>query len=514
MDEQCGGHRAPQIAGYRITRRLGEGGSATVWRARCLADDSAVAIKVLRDPVDDQALHEYTVLQHAVHEHIVGLRDVTVAHTATGSRTAVVLELLAGGSLATTIAARGHLSPGECVTILVPLARALQGLHNLGIVHGDLSAGNVLLDSTGRPVLADLGMSRLVDSDTDLDAHRYGTEGFVAPEVLVGGPPSAAADVYAVGALGWLALTGEAPGHIACRRRLGEAAPGTPPALIALIDACLDPDPHRRPDAESLAADAYQAAPAQALRLTVAGDIGAALTRRLRAPVAPLDARPALWDIDPDAVEQLPWWRRVRRPRRPPRPRSLGKHRRSAPSLGGWTTAAAAVAATILIAVPWPFAASADEPRAAATTRPSATAELAPADVLTRPSGPREQPVTTMKTLVAARSHVITARDPARLTEVDAPGSTVLASDQDLLRALAETGVYYEEVRWRVISASYLRGDRTTAVIRARVDADPYREVSRTGEIRDHPGRRGVTADYHLRWVDGHWRVSQVLTAR
>ena len=84
---------------------------------------------------------------------------------------------LAGGSLGQVVAQREHLTPGETVTVIAPIARALAGLHDLGVVHGDLSPGNVLLDSTGRPVLADLGFSRLT-GEAPGDVH--GTDGFFA----------------------------------------------------------------------------------------------------------------------------------------------------------------------------------------------------------------------------------------------------------------------------------------------------------------------------------------------
>ena len=112
-------------------------------------------------------------------------------------RVAVVMPHLLGGALDALVRARGHLSPGEVVTVLAPVASALGRLHDLGVVHGDVSPGNVLLDLDGRPVLGDLGLGHVVG---DVSPGVWGTDGYVAPEVLLGGDPTPASDVYALGA--------------------------------------------------------------------------------------------------------------------------------------------------------------------------------------------------------------------------------------------------------------------------------------------------------------------------
>ena len=192
---------------------------------------------------------------------------------------AVVLDFLEGGSLVSVLAARGHLSAGEAVTVLAPVARALAGLHAAGVVHADVSPGNVLLARSGRPVLADLGVSRLTG---EVPGETFGTEGFTAPEVEAGGQPSPASDVYAVGALAWACVTGGPPGPLGARRALAELAPGLPADWSDVVRDCLAPLAADRPSAAEAALRFFDAVPCEPLRLVAGEDEVSLLTRRIR----------------------------------------------------------------------------------------------------------------------------------------------------------------------------------------------------------------------------------------
>ena len=74
----------------------------------------------------------------------------------------LVLDYAPGGSLAELMASRGSLGAGETVTVLTPVAQALAYLHGHGFTHGDVSPGNVLFTAHGKPLLADLGVARMV----------------------------------------------------------------------------------------------------------------------------------------------------------------------------------------------------------------------------------------------------------------------------------------------------------------------------------------------------------------
>ena len=98
------------------------------------------------------------------HPHVVRLRGVHGVDDAL----VLVLDLAPGGSLARLLATRGTLSPGEVVTLGVPLAQALAAVHAQGLVHGDVTPANVLFAADGRPLLGRPGRRR---------AHRPATRG-------------------------------------------------------------------------------------------------------------------------------------------------------------------------------------------------------------------------------------------------------------------------------------------------------------------------------------------------
>ncbi|HEY5076799.1 MAG TPA: protein kinase, partial [Acidimicrobiia bacterium] len=134
------------LPGYDIEELLGFGGSGEVWRAREVASGDRVALKRLRaanstEPLAVERLQrEAALLATVSHEHIVRLRSVVP----TDDGLVLVLDYAEGGSLAAVLAARGRLSAGEVVTIGAPLAQALADVHARGLVHGDVTPGNVV----------------------------------------------------------------------------------------------------------------------------------------------------------------------------------------------------------------------------------------------------------------------------------------------------------------------------------------------------------------------------------
>jgi len=146
------------LAGYDVDQLIGFGGSGEVWRARELATGHVVALKRLRGATPtsiegDPLRREAALLASVQHEHVVALRAVVP----TDEGLVLVLDYASGGSLAALLAARGRLSAGEVVTIGAPLAQALSDVHSRGVSHGDITPSNIVFDSDGKPLLADLG---------------------------------------------------------------------------------------------------------------------------------------------------------------------------------------------------------------------------------------------------------------------------------------------------------------------------------------------------------------------
>ncbi len=273
----------PVVPGYALGTRLGTGGSAVVWAGTRDRDGTPVAVKVVTVGAGEQAdaaVRELGVLARVDVEGLVRFHEA-VSLPGQDRRVALVLDHVGGGSLQGVLAARGTLSVGESVTVLAPVAKALAGLHAAGVVHGDVTPGNVLLERTGRPLLADLGVARFVG---EAPGEAVGTEGFVAPEVVDGGAVTPAADVYAAGALAWWCVTGQVPGPASWRAPLESLAPGLPEAWCETTTQALASDPAARPSAAQLALAWFDAAPCEPLRLVVGTDETSLLTHRLRRP--------------------------------------------------------------------------------------------------------------------------------------------------------------------------------------------------------------------------------------
>jgi len=281
---------SPRVPGYVVGELLGRGAVGAVWAASRVSDGRQVAVKVVpvAHPEQTHAVaRELAVLGRVEVDGLVGFHEA-VGLDVEPPAVALVLDLLDGGSLERAVRARGHLSVGESVTVLVPVARALAGLHALGVVHGDVTPANVVLELSGRPFLTDLGVARLAgEAPGGEGGYLWGTAGFVAPEVREGGAATPAADVYAVGALAWWCVNGSAPAPGALRPPLTEVAPGLPTAWSEVTTQALLGDPALRPTAAELALAYFDSAPCEPLRLVVGKDETSLLTQRLRRPSVP-----------------------------------------------------------------------------------------------------------------------------------------------------------------------------------------------------------------------------------
>jgi serine/threonine protein kinase, bacterial len=234
-----------------------------VWRGRDREIGDLCAVKVLRPEfaVDPAAVtrfvRERTALIRFRHPNVVTLRDMIVE----GDRLALVMDLVNGGDLSTYRQNRGGTLPAaEALELTAQICDALAAAHAAGIVHRDLKPANVLLDA-GQVKLADFGIARIAgESPATTTGVVIGTIGFLAPEVITGGEPTPACDVYAAGITLYELLTGVQPftgqpvtvmhGHL-------DTAPdrpdGMPSRLWALISACLSKDPGARPSATTMA---------------------------------------------------------------------------------------------------------------------------------------------------------------------------------------------------------------------------------------------------------------------
>ncbi len=244
----------------------------TVWRAHDLRLDRDVAVKVLipsfaGDPVLTERFdREARALAAVASPHVIAIHDVV---TTAGSDPFLVMELCPDGSLGDRLDAAGALAVAVALPLLADAAEGLVALHARGILHRDVTPRNVLL-SGGRAKLGDLGLARARTRErppaTELTATgtTVGTLAYLAPELLEGEPPSAASDVYGLGAVAYRTLSGVLPhaaGNVAelVSARLlpvaplGEHLPGAAPALALLVARALDVRPEARPSAAVMA---------------------------------------------------------------------------------------------------------------------------------------------------------------------------------------------------------------------------------------------------------------------
>ncbi|MFF5175288.1 serine/threonine-protein kinase [Micromonospora sp. NPDC000089] len=262
---------------YRLVEQLGAGGMSVVWRGYDEVLGRQVAIKVLasRLAADKAFRHRIRVEAQAAarlcHPNITNVYDYGESVQVGLTVPYVVMELVDGGPLTARLGRDGRLPWREAVTIGAEVTSALATAHARGVVHRDVTPGNVMLTATGVKVV-DFGISALVgESEKGSDGHLLGTPAYLAPERLDNGQVSPATDVYAVGLLLYRMLTGRLPWRASTTTEMLRAhmysdpepmaeVPGLPDEVAELVSRCLAKRPQDRPDTAELARTLAEAA--------------------------------------------------------------------------------------------------------------------------------------------------------------------------------------------------------------------------------------------------------------
>lgn len=204
----------PVVPGYEIVGVLGRGGMGVVYKARQIALNRFVALKVMQGAADPERLirfrGEAAALARLEHANIVHVYDVELYE----GRPCIAMEFVEGGSLAEKLT-RTRQPPRKAAEMAAVLARAMQASHDAGIVHRDLKPANVLVTLHGTLKVTDFGLAKHLDADSGQTqtGQILGTPSYMAPEQARGeasaiGP---ATDVYAIGAVLYEMLTGAPP---------------------------------------------------------------------------------------------------------------------------------------------------------------------------------------------------------------------------------------------------------------------------------------------------------------
>jgi serine/threonine-protein kinase len=256
---------------YSLQRELGRGGMGIVYLARDVQLDRDVAIKVLpshlaTDESRERFLREARMAAGLSHPHIVPIHRVGTSH----GFVFFVMSYVEGETLGERLRTKGPLPAAEAARVLREVAWALAYAHGRGIVHRDVKPDNILLEAgTGRALVTDFGIAHggAQHGPTTEPGLIVGTAHFMSPEQAANEPLDGRSDIYALGVVGYLAVSGRLPFEASnlpalLIRQVSEpapgvlrAAPGLPPSLGAAIDRCLARDPAARfPDGEALAA--------------------------------------------------------------------------------------------------------------------------------------------------------------------------------------------------------------------------------------------------------------------
>lgn len=549
----------PRAAGYRVCRWLGRGGSAGVWLVAEEATGRMLALKWLGAGahaaeaggiLEGDLRREILIMSVLDHEHLVKARDVVRIGEPGGDGLGLLMDYAPGGSLGQLVRARGSLSVGETVTVLTPIAQALGYLHSRGFTHSDVSPGNVLFSAHGKPLLADLGVARMVGDPSGVPD--LGTDGFTDPApvdaVRAGLQPER--DVYAIAALGWYCLTGAPPLPAADRPPLSVLVPEVPAELAAALEAGLSEDRRRRPAAAELATAIYRSARATPVDLS----------RSAHSTVLPelLTRRQATMSGGPRRERVRAWGRRLstsplflavrRRPmggRGGPEPPAAPRHamraatdsqhraswraatarrsRRRTAAMAGILTAPAIAGAFLL--VPWAqlpndFGGSRTGSPPVVQTASAIPAHGPPPGSTAVPDAVRNQlragnPAEAVRGLAWLRSMAFREGKPELLAEVNARNSPAAQADSKISARLQDSGSVLAGFSTSLTSVRTLpESTGARAVVAVTTATSGYEERLANGTVIAAGGPQpGLNVRLVLVRVNGTWRIADILPA-
>ncbi|AUI53536.1 Protein kinase domain-containing protein [Arthrobacter crystallopoietes] len=514
----------PQVPGFRVQRWLGSGSSAAVWLVAEESGGREYALKVFNRNAGNarpEADRERLLTEGLRHDHLVQVfRNVE-----TDAGSGLLLEYAAGGSVGSVIAARGPLSVAETVTVLTPIAQALAFLHAGGRTHGDVSPGNVLFTSVGKPLLADFGIGRAVGSHRADDG---GTQGFHPPSPRrgdVGQRLEPEADIYALAALGWFMLTGRVPAATAQRPPLNVMVPDVPLPLVELLEAALADGAAQRPEAEEFARRVYRTADPAPVDLSAAVHPSVApqlLTRRIARDGKKRTAfgakrRPPRAVKKPDGLRKPQVVRRA----------AAAATRQGKAALGRVVVVTTSLALAIALAV---FAGNLLVGSEAADTvgDPAAQAAAAavPGEASSAPTGPptarplpddltravtAEDPAAAVAALTWLRTEALRSRDVSLLDDVNVAGSAPMAADTEVISTLASLEHWFSGLAAKAEDVRTVSHTGTSAVVEATISTSPFEQRDAGGGlVLSVTEAKRQPLVLVLERQDGRWLIGEV----
>ena len=254
---------------YSLERELGRGGMGVVYLARDVQLDRHVAIKVLpahlsEGETRERFLREARTAAGLSHPNIVPIHRVGEA----AGFVYFVMSFVPGQTLGERLRTKGPLPAADAMRLLREVSWALAYAHGHGIVHRDVKPDNILIEEgSGRALVTDFGIAHVGTSTLSTEPGKImGTAQFMSPEQAMNEPVDGRSDLYSLGAVGYLAVSGKLPfeasnlpallmKHVSePAASIADVAPGVPRALATVIDRCLEKRPENRfPTGEELA---------------------------------------------------------------------------------------------------------------------------------------------------------------------------------------------------------------------------------------------------------------------
>ncbi len=203
---------------YEIIEKIGEGGMACVYKAKCRLLNRNVAVKVLKEEfVDDEDFikkfkRESQAAASLSHPNIVNVYDVGVEEIEGTSIHYIVMEYIKGKTLKEIIKEKGKLSIEEILDYSIQIAEALEHAHKNHIVHRDIKPHNIMITDDGRVKVTDFGIARAATTSTVTNSTNViGSVHYFSPEQARGGYTDEKSDIYSLGIVMYEMLTGKVP---------------------------------------------------------------------------------------------------------------------------------------------------------------------------------------------------------------------------------------------------------------------------------------------------------------
>ena len=297
---------------YEILERIGTGGMAVVYKAKCHRLNRLVAVKILKSDLaqDEDFRRRFNAESQAVaqlsHPNIVSVYDVSRG----GDIEYIVMELIDGITLKQYMEKRGQLNWRESLHFITQLMRGLSHAHSRGIVHRDIKPQNVMVLRDGSVKVADFGIACLENAAQTLTQEALGSVHYISPEQARGDRIDARSDIYSAGVVLYEMLTGRLPfeGDSAVSVAIQhlssvplaprEINPDIPEQLELICMKAMAPDLDKRyPSADAMIADleAFRKNPGVNLDFELSDlrtEESDEPTQKLRTPVPPQSHRP------------------------------------------------------------------------------------------------------------------------------------------------------------------------------------------------------------------------------